>query len=116
MSAVSGQYTYDFSAPGAAWQNGTKDLMDGWFGMVAGDANADGSVDNVDKNDWWIPQAGSSGYFEADFSMDSNVDNVDKNDLWVPNGGNGTQVPGSIIQKADLNVRFLNNPINQQYN
>jgi hypothetical protein len=100
MSAVSGQYTYDFSAPGAAWQNGTKDLMDGYYGMIAGDANADGGVDNVDKNDIWTPQAGTAGYLEADFNLNVDVDNVDKNDYWVPNAGLGSQIPGSIVPEG----------------
>jgi hypothetical protein len=100
MSAVSGQFTYDFSAAGAAWQNGTKDLGGGYYGMIAGDANADGNVDNTDKNDIWVPQAGTAGYLEADFNLNVDVDNVDKNDYWVPNAGGGSQVPGSVVPEG----------------
>ncbi len=92
MSAVSGQYSYDFSAPGAAFQNGTKDMGDGVFAMIAGDADADGDVNNTDKNEHWFVEAGSSGYLNSDFNMDTDVDNSDKNELWTPNSGSGTQI------------------------
>ena len=61
--------------------------------MIAGDANADGQVDNKDKDDVWLIQAGSTGYYSADFNMDGQVDDTDAEIIWQPNAGKGSQVP-----------------------
>jgi len=101
MSAFSliesaGIYTYDFTSGSGQVYGGVlghKEIAPGIWGMIAGDGNANGQVNNVDKNDIWAQQAGTSGYLSGDFSMDSQVNNLDKNDLWAPNTGSGSQVP-----------------------
>ena len=93
-----GVYIYDFSTGANQVYGGFlghKEIATGVWGMVGGDGDALGQINNVDKNEVWSPQAGSSGYLAGDFSMDSQVNNLDKNDIWVPNGGKGTQVPDS---------------------
>ena len=101
MSAVplvenGGIYSYDFTT-GAGQVHGSnlahKEIAPGIWGMAAGDGNADGQINNGDKNDVWVVQAGASGYMAGDFNMDSQVNNGDKNDRWVPNTGMGGQVP-----------------------
>ena len=64
------------------------------WGMVGGDANADGSVNDADNDVFWESQSGKYGYRSSDYSLDSQVDNKDKNDIWLPNSGTGTQVMG----------------------
>ena len=63
------------------------------WGMVGGDGNADGQVDNIDKNEVWLPQVGNAGYLAGDFNLDSQVNNQDKVDIWSPNVGRSTQIP-----------------------
>ncbi len=53
--------------------------------MIAGDANRDGQVNPVDKNNYWRLQNGTPyDYFisTADFNLDGQVNAVDKNNYW----------------------------------
>ena len=89
---------YDFTtgsdkAYGGA--SGYKQVAAGEWGMVSGDGNADGQINNTDKNDVWKPQAGTSGYKASDFNLDSEVNNIDKISLLAPISGIGSQVPGN---------------------
>ncbi|MEZ5146825.1 MAG: hypothetical protein R2759_07020 [Bacteroidales bacterium] len=112
MSAIAliesgGVYNYDFTNSenkvygGAA---GYKQIGAGIWGMVGGDADADGSVTASDHSNNWFNQAGQSGYHGADFSMDGQVNNIDKNEIWFPNNGNGTQItaPGEGNYKTQV--------------
>ena len=87
-------YSYDFTTPaGQAYgTNAQKDLGSSIYGMIAGDANADGDINSGDKT-IWTKQAGTKGYNSADFDMNGQVDNPDKNEMWVPNVGEASQVP-----------------------
>lgn len=58
--------------------------------MIAGDANRDGAINAVDKNDYWRP--GNSMPYDyiisgADFNLDGTINPVDKNDYWRVNNG-----------------------------
>ncbi|MBN1339286.1 MAG: C10 family peptidase [Bacteroidales bacterium] len=95
-SGANGFYSYDFSTSHTQIYGGTMgctQLTGGLWGMAGGDGNADGQVNNNDKNDIWAPQAGSNGYQQGDFNLDIQVNNTDKNGLWKPNTGLGCQVP-----------------------
>jgi len=71
-----------------------KELATGTWGMIAGDANADGFIDEYDKNDTlWNQIVGNRGYNNFDLNQDGQTNNIDKNDYWQPNMGKGTQVP-----------------------
>ena len=96
LAKISGVYAYNFTtALGMAYLNGQKSLGPDWdaFGMVSGDADANGTVENPDKNSFWTLQAGQKGYRSADFNMDGNVSNPDKNDMWYVNRGASETVP-----------------------
>jgi hypothetical protein len=87
-------YTYDFSdninkALGGSL--GYKDLGP-VCGMIAGNGDGNKQVNNADKLDVWMPQAGSSGYLGGDFNMNKQVNNQDKVDYWKINSGKGSQV------------------------
>jgi len=87
-------YTYDFSTDGSqAHGNGQNDLGNGIFGMIGGDANADGVINLSDAIQSWMPQAGYAGYLNADIDLNGQVNNPDKNDWWFQNIGSETQVP-----------------------
>lgn len=88
-----GKYSYDFTTSSSqAYNEGQKALGGEVYGMYAGDANADGSIDGSDKI-LWETIAGTTGYLPEDFNMDGQVMNQDKGDYWLPNIGAGTQVP-----------------------
>ena len=73
--------------------NGYKELATGIWGMVAGDGGASGLVSLQDKDDNWRIQSGKSGYYSEDLNLNTQVDNIDKNDYWLPNIGKGAQLP-----------------------
>ncbi|MCF8368497.1 MAG: hypothetical protein K9G76_05595 [Bacteroidales bacterium] len=93
-------FSYDFTtSSGQAYGglSGYKELGTGIYGMVGGDANADGIVELADKDNFWNLESGNFGYFSSDFDLNSQVNNTDKNQVWLPNSGSGTQVPSGPI-------------------
>ena len=95
LNENNGVYSYDFTTGPDKTYGGSlslKELSPGVWGMIAADANADGQIDNLDKNDIWRIQNGNSGYLEGDFNMNGTVDNSDKL-KWEPNTGKGKQLP-----------------------
>ena len=74
--------------------NGSKELTTGVWGMFSGDVNADGIVNDADKTPaGWNTEAGETGYFGSDMNLNSTTNNVDKNDFWLPNYLKSSQVP-----------------------
>lgn len=72
--------------------NGHKMVGVGVWGMVSGNCNGDGLTDMLDKS-IWATETGFSKYSGSDLNFDLQIDNIDKNDFWVPNSGMGSQVP-----------------------
>lgn len=96
LSYYKGLYEFNFST-GAdkvyGGSDGTKELKSGIWGLMAADANADGTCNDSDLQDSWDIEAGEEGYYSSDFNLDRQVDNIDKDDFWLPNEGKGSQVP-----------------------
>ena len=95
LTESNGVYTYDFTdgiEKALGGGKAQKEIAPGIWGMMTGDASADGQVGNTDKNDFLIGQEGTAGYLESDFGMDGPVNSLDK-DKWILNSGKGTQVP-----------------------
>lgn len=93
---VNGIGNYDFSNgefQALGGSAGQMQLTAGVWGLFAGDANADGIINEPDKLNYWKPEAGIPGYLFPDFSMDGQTDNKDKNECWYLNVGNESQVP-----------------------
>ena len=93
-------YEYDFSTGVDQVYGGVtahKQVAPGIWGMASGDGNGDGQVNNIDKNEVWVLQAGFSGYLQGDFDMNGQVNNIDKIDHWIVNGGRSSQVVGGWI-------------------
>jgi hypothetical protein len=90
-----GVYTYNFTTPaGQAYgTNAQKDLGNGIFGMLGGDANADNTVNDSDKTASWLFETGFSGYLSSDLNLDGQSNNIDKNDVWLLNIGTNSYVP-----------------------
>jgi uncharacterized protein (TIGR02145 family) len=86
---------YDFTSDELTVQGGDhaqKELSQGIWAMIAGDGNADGQINSIDKNEVWLAQNGSSGYFSGDYNMDGAVDAGDKSGIWDSNCGRGNLV------------------------
>jgi len=84
------EYIYNFSSGiGQVYGgiNGHKEIGTGIWGMMAGEGNNDGEVDNKDKDDIWILQQNSSGYLIGDFDMNSLVNSTDIISFWKENSG-----------------------------
>lgn len=88
--------SYDFTTGEAQVHNGDagyKELEPGTWGMIAGDVDADGSVDGSDKVDGWATDAAKAGYLGGDLDLNGQSSNQDKNEFWVPNFGKTSSVP-----------------------
>ena len=99
MSHYGNLYSYDFTNGENKVFGGCighKSIGSGIWGMIAGDGNPDGHINNADKVEVWSPQSGQSGYLPGDFDMNGEVNNPDKNDLWVENCAAGSQVPDHV--------------------
>ena len=100
MSAVAlinsgGEYSYDFTTGEDKVYGGMlghKELEPGVWGLISGDGNADGEIQNNDKVDVWEAERGNNGYYSGDFNMNHEVYNEDKESFWMPNAGKGSRV------------------------
>ena len=64
--------------------------------MKGGDANGDGVINAIDKNQYWRTENGSVyeyGVTRADFNLDGAVNAIDKNELWRKNNGRIVNLP-----------------------
>jgi len=94
LTEITGVFGYDFTnAPDKAYSIGQKEIGTGIYGMVGGDGQATGLIDQDDRTNIWNIQSGMDGYREGDFDLDQHVSNPDKNDIWLPNLGVETQIP-----------------------
>jgi hypothetical protein len=96
LQQTEGVFMYDFTDGGSKALGGAlaqKELAPAVYGMIAGDAEASGLIDENDINSYWELQAGENGYKQADFNLNKQVDNTDKNKYWFPNKGSSEQVP-----------------------
>jgi len=90
-----GAYIYDFTTGVDKVYGGMlghKELEPGVWGLISGDGNADGEVNNNDKVDVWEAEIGNSGYYNGDFNMNHEVNNDDKESYWEPNAGKGSHI------------------------
>ncbi len=61
--------------------------------MFTADGNADATIDDLDKLNNWIEEAGLSGYYSGDYNLDNQVNNIDKDAYWLNNTGTNCFVP-----------------------
>lgn len=95
LTQVSGTYNYDFTtASGQAYgTNSQKQLASGIWGMIGGDADANGVIGTSDMTLEWNTEAGEAGLYSCDLNLDGQVNNIDKDSHWQPNVGKACQVP-----------------------
>lgn len=73
--------------------NGHKDIAPGVWGMFSGDGTADGIVNANDKSILWENETGTNGYIPSDYNLDGESNNIDKDEFWLPNISKECQVP-----------------------
>lgn len=98
INSTSSTITYDFTTGADKYYGGgagAVELETGVWGMIAGDANGDGTVNAVDYNDHWLIQNGTTYDYSktGDFNLDGTINAVDYNNFWLLNNGTATQVP-----------------------
>jgi len=86
-------YDFTTGAEKAFGINAQKNIGSGFYGMYSGDLDANSIINDTDKTVTWKNQAGKSEYLMGDANMDKQVNNIDKNNYWLPNTGNSCQVP-----------------------
>jgi hypothetical protein len=93
---TNGVYSYDFSVDvGQAYGGASAQKFLGLivYGMIGGDANADGYINSDDYTNVWSLETGESGYLPSDVTLDGQANNKDKVDIWVENEGESSQLP-----------------------
>ncbi|GAB4310587.1 MAG: hypothetical protein Kow00127_00140 [Bacteroidales bacterium] len=87
--------SWDFTtSAGQAFGTDALNLLgDGNFGLISGDFNSDGMIDDSDRSGVWSAEAGMHGYLQTDQNFDGESGNRDKNDYWNKNFGKSSQVP-----------------------
>ncbi len=82
---INGIGNYNFSSGESKVLGGSlghKELAVGIWGLPAGDSNADGVINELDKQNDLDQYSGTNGYNSADLSFDSQINNIDKNEYW----------------------------------
>jgi hypothetical protein len=95
LDEYSALYDFTISSAQAYGANPMKELSPGIWGMISGDGNADGSVDEFDRSLVWRAQNGTAWDYTkpGDFNLDAGIDVSDLNLHWRINNGSNTAVP-----------------------
>lgn len=97
LTKTAGVYDYDFTTAANQAYGGQyvmKEQYSGIWCALSGDGLNDTKINNEDKNEVWVQEFDSLGYFDGDFNMDGQVNNSDKEFYWKPNSGKVGMVPG----------------------
>ncbi|HRX96583.1 MAG TPA: C10 family peptidase [Bacteroidales bacterium] len=98
-----GIYSYDFTIGENQVYggiNGHKLLEPGIWGMIAGDGNGNGIIQNTDETAVWKIDLGQSGYKGGDFDLNGIVQNTDETNIWKVNLGSGGQTPSKTTTEG----------------
>lgn len=100
MTPAGNSYSYNFTDQLARVYGegaGYKELETGVFGLVAGDADADGNVFMSDRTLWRSDLGLSLSYVATDFDLDANAFMSDRT-LWRANLGTANPITGLFIK------------------
>ncbi len=89
-------YAYDFNISSGQFYgdlSGHKEIAPNVWGMIAGDIDGNGVINDSDRTGNWNGEAGQSGYNASDLNLDDEVNNSDKNDFLIPNYLKSSQIP-----------------------
>ncbi len=110
MTLAGSSYGYDFSTALSQAYNGAagyKDIATGVFGMVAGDADADGEISVLDFSVWATDFGSNPIYFPSDIDGDGDVSVLDFS-KWATNFGTGNPIEGKL-QKGKYHAQVPEN-------
>lgn len=91
-----GVFLYDFTIDSNMACHGKyvmKELIQNTWGVLSGDGNADGEINNIDKNEIWFQQLNNTGYFSGDYNLNGIVNVSDIDSIWKLNSGTGSWIP-----------------------
>ena len=99
LSAVPAFYDFTTAATQAYGTDALKQMSNGSYALIGGDGNANGDIDDSDKNTTWRMQNGTDWLYlkYADFNLDGDIDALDLNYFWRPNNLLSSQVPGVTV-------------------
>ena len=95
LSTSSSLYDFTTSSVSAYGTNAMKSLGNGKYGMWAGDASGDGTINSTDLNEYWMRENATTYDYStkpADFNLDGNINATDLNLFWLLNNGTSTKV------------------------
>ena len=96
LAETNNVYQYHFTTSNEQAYGGSDsqiELSPGVWGMISGDGNLDGVIDNVDKTLTWTNNSGDAGYYLGEVTLNGNVNNQDKNLIWISNFGKISYIP-----------------------
>ena len=96
IPTVNDTLTYDFTVGSERFyggSDGAKEVKEGVWGMITGDGDGNGQIQNNDSEEIWKPENGTSGYKNGDYNMNNQVQNDDNENYWKTNNGKGSLVP-----------------------
>lgn len=96
LSQIGGVYSYNFTTGAGQAYGGSSaqnEIAAGIWGMIGGDADANGIIGTGDMTAEWQMEAGEAGLYLSDLNLDGQVNNIDKDSNWLPNLGKSCQVP-----------------------
>lgn len=99
LTQTKGTLSYDFTTgPNKTYggADAVKELAPGIWGMISGDSDGNGMIDDSDKTSAWSLQAGTALYSGCDLNMDFQIDNLDKNDIWMSNLNYHSFIPSAF--------------------
>ncbi|MEO0899144.1 MAG: hypothetical protein AAFY71_22220 [Bacteroidota bacterium] len=96
-TAVNTTQMLDFGDPNTAvFGFNPRKIVNGRALLWSGDSNGDGTINAVDKNNFWRLQNGNAfdyGQAGGDMNMDGVINAVDANNYWRLNNGRTSQIP-----------------------
>ncbi|MCD4730195.1 MAG: choice-of-anchor J domain-containing protein [Bacteroidales bacterium] len=104
-----GNYIYDFTSSETntyGGKSGCKEVASGVWAMPGSDGNANGQIENWDKNNIWLQQYNETGYVQGDYNLNGSVESIDKSDFWNANAGKASQVPKEQTINVALGSNF----------
>lgn len=95
--AIGDVFSYDFTDMlSRAYLDGQKEIGEAIYGMIAGDTDANDTIQVADRYPLWDENAGTQDYTSPDLNLDAQINNQDKDDIWQENLGLFAKLPTQL--------------------